>query len=99
MAARHGGYLLLPRARADLAAIWTYTAEKWSPAQAESYAADIIAAIEALARGERAGGHAGIGGGYLRLSVGTHVVFYRIGDGRLFVVRILHQRMDFDRHL
>jgi NADP-dependent 3-hydroxy acid dehydrogenase YdfG len=36
---------------------------------------------------------------YRRILVGSHVVFYREASERLVVVRILHQRMDFDRHL
>jgi len=31
--------------------------------------------------------------------VGSHVVFYRLIDKHIDIVRILHQRMDFERHL
>ncbi|WP_333473608.1 type II toxin-antitoxin system RelE/ParE family toxin [Xanthobacter dioxanivorans] len=38
--------------------------------------------------------------GYFRLTVGSHVIFFRLpDDGSLTVVRILHQRMDVSRHL
>ena len=37
--------------------------------------------------------------GYFRHPVGSHVVFYRRVAGGIDVVRILHQRMDFQRHL
>jgi toxin ParE1/3/4 len=37
--------------------------------------------------------------GLRRLSVGSHIVFYRFDDERIFVVRILDQRMDLDAHL
>nr|WP_323123832.1 hypothetical protein [Burkholderia alba] len=31
--------------------------------------------------------------------VGSHVVFYRATTATLDVIRVLHQRMDVDRHL
>jgi plasmid stabilization system protein ParE len=31
--------------------------------------------------------------------VGSHVLFYRLTDDGIDVVRILHNRMDFERHL
>lgn len=99
MAGSNGLFRLSHRARGDLDAIWTYTAKTWSQAQAESYVAEILTTIESLARGERVGRKANLGGAYLKQPVGSHVVFYRIGDGRLLVVRVLHQRMDFERHL
>ena len=37
--------------------------------------------------------------GYRKRSVGRHVIFYRTVDGGVDVVRILHERMDVDRHL
>lgn len=38
--------------------------------------------------------------GYRKLAVGSHMLYYRIVDGdAINVVRILHQRMDVDRHL
>ena len=38
--------------------------------------------------------------GYFKLVVGSHVIFYRKGASDVIeVVRILHQQMDFDRHL
>ncbi len=37
--------------------------------------------------------------GYRRVSVGSHMVFYREMEAAIVIVRILHQGMDFDRHL
>jgi plasmid stabilization system protein ParE len=34
-----------------------------------------------------------------KLSVGSHVLFFHVTEERVIVVRILHQRMDFERHL
>ncbi|WP_368072138.1 type II toxin-antitoxin system RelE/ParE family toxin [Actinomyces sp. oral taxon 175] len=37
--------------------------------------------------------------GYRSRAVGSHVVFYVISDGGVDVIRVLHQRMDPDRHV
>ncbi|KPF62343.1 hypothetical protein IP88_14900 [alpha proteobacterium AAP81b] len=37
--------------------------------------------------------------GTRRRSVGSHVIYYRLLGNRLRVLRVLHQRMDADRHL
>ncbi|PPJ01223.1 hypothetical protein C5E51_34475 [Nocardia nova] len=37
---------------------------------------------------------------YRQLAAGSHTLYYRlIADGVVDVVRILHQRIDFDRHM
>jgi toxin ParE1/3/4 len=37
--------------------------------------------------------------GYRKYLVGSHVLFYRVTNTDVVVVRILHQRMDVERHL
>jgi toxin ParE1/3/4 len=92
---------LTPRARRDLDEIWDYTAKRWDAAQADRYVRAIAAACANLAKGQRQDRDAGdIRPGYRRCTVGSHVLFYRRNDrGELEIVRILHQRMDVDRHL
>ncbi len=36
---------------------------------------------------------------YFCLRAGKHCIFYRIAENKIFVVRILHSRMEFTRHL
>ena len=36
--------------------------------------------------------------GYFKYSAGSHVIFDRLADVGIDVVRILHQSMDIDRH-
>ena len=85
-----------PAAKDDLSAIWDYTVHNWGVAQAERYILGIREACEALAEGRRKGSNAdNIRPGYRKLSVGSHVLFFRVmGGGEIDVVRILHQRMD-----
>ncbi|KVL25424.1 plasmid stabilization protein ParE [Burkholderia territorii] len=90
---------LTPLAETDLEDIWSYTVERWSLEQAERYVRDLAAAFERLARGEWLGRPSRAGVGYRRYTVGSHVVFYRETADTLDVIRVLHQRMDVDRHL
>jgi toxin ParE1/3/4 len=95
------GYALTPRARRDLSEIWDYSAVQWGTAQADRYIRLIASACDALATGRATGRSAeAIRAGYFRQIVGSHVLFYRARKrGGIEVVRILHQRMDLERHL
>jgi toxin ParE1/3/4 len=95
------GYVLTPRARRDLSEIWDDTATQWGTAQADRYIRLIASACDALATGGAKGCSAeAIRPGYLRQTVGSHVVFYRARKrGGIEIVRVLHQRMDLERHL
>ena len=37
--------------------------------------------------------------GYFKYSAGSHVLFFRRRERGIVIVRILHQSMDFERHL
>ncbi len=88
------------RAKADVQGIWSYTAERWGRDQAEIYLRLIEAAVEAIAADPRVGRPCDeVRPGYRRYLVGSHVLFYRVTAKVVFVVRILHQRMDTERHL
>lgn len=94
------GYVLSPRAKADLDDIWEFTEATWNADQAEKYLRDIGQAFNTIAADPRRGQDAGdIRAGYRKYATGSHVIFYRVVDDRVDVVRILHARMDFGRHL
>ncbi|MFH0411181.1 type II toxin-antitoxin system RelE/ParE family toxin [Corynebacterium sp. L4756] len=93
-------YLLTPAAQRDLSAIWNFTEEQWSSAQAEKYLREIQRALErvteAVARGRR---RDDVRAGYMSYAVGSHIIFYRHQESHLEVIRILHHRMDHRQHL
>ena len=37
--------------------------------------------------------------GYFRMASASHMIFYRKSETGIFIVRILHQSMDFEPHL
>jgi len=90
---------LTPLAEADLEDIWRYTFEQWSLEQANQYHNDLVATMQALARGDKFGRVCAVRDGYQQYAAGSHILFYRETARTLDVVRVLHQRMDIDRHL
>jgi toxin ParE1/3/4 len=94
-------YLLSPAAQADLEQIWDYTHDRWGVDQAEEYLRELQCAIERAAANPQIGRACDeIRPGYRKLAAGSHTLFYRAtADGLVDVVRVLHQRMDVDRHV
>jgi len=89
-----------PKALADLDRIWTYTDKEWGRRQAEEYVRSLHAVLELVAENPRISRDAGhIRPGLLKYPAGSHVIFFRLVKDHINVVRILHQRMDFARHL
>jgi toxin ParE1/3/4 len=95
-----GGLVLTPRAQADLDEIWDYTADRWGLDQAETYARQLWRAIQAIADNPSRGRECDeVRPGYRQYPSGSHVLFYRLVEGGIDVVRILHERMDYERHI
>jgi toxin ParE1/3/4 len=94
-------YLLSPAAQADLEQIWDYTNLHWDADQADEYLRELQRAIELVAVNPQIGRVCDeIRPGYRKLTARSHTLYYRItSDGVVDVVRVLHQRMDIDRHL
>jgi toxin ParE1/3/4 len=94
-------YLLSPAAQADLERIWDYTHDHWGVNQAEEYLRELQHAIDRAAANPAIGRACDeIRPGYRKLAAGSHALFYRVtAEGVIDVVRVLHQRMDVDRHL
>lgn len=88
-----------PAAATDLENIWDYTADTWGLDQADKYVDDIQSACVALADGSKVGRNTKARDGYWHYHVGRHLVFYKMTASDMIVIRILHQRMDVERHL
>ena len=89
-----------PRARRDIEDIWNHSLERFGFERAEGYLRDIQRAVETVAEDPRRGRACDdIRAGYRKFSVGAHVLFFQASKSRIVIVRILHQRMDFERHL
>ena len=87
-------------ARRDIRSIFTYTADTWSITQAEKYAEGMIAVIRRLAeKPEKGKIFSDERPDYLSARYEQHQIFFRRTLDGIFIVRVLHQRMDFLRHL
>lgn len=93
-------YRLTPAARQDLENIWIYTRRQWGAEQANRYTDSLTAAFAELARSPRSVPACDyIRPGYRRRSVERHMIYFRIMDYGIAIVRILHDRMDAPRQM
>ncbi|MGV6871181.1 type II toxin-antitoxin system RelE/ParE family toxin [Pseudochelatococcus sp. B33] len=99
MSDKQSVYSLSPLAESDLEEIWSYSFKTWSLEQANRYHADLVAAFVDLATGQRSGRSVHIRDGYFKYAAGSHFIYYRRSYPGIFIVRILHQKMDAGRYL
>ncbi len=97
-------YILSKKAQDDLRKIWHYTAETWSERQADIYFQELIQSLNLIAHDPNSVGRSyeeiRANYRYRGFHSGRHIIFYRIlQNGKVRIVRILHERMDFKKHL
>lgn len=93
-------YRISQQALFDLNDIWEYTFHKWSKEQADRYYKLIFDEIEYISENS----HLEISYEHMRKNyraskIKSHLVFYRIENKSIEIIRILHQRMDLKRRL
>ena len=95
------GVVLSPKAKADLSEIWDYTYSEWGVEQPEKYVRDLWSVMQEQTRELTKSVDIGdVRKGYRKVRSCSHVVFFKVTrEGVVDVVRIFHQKMDFDRHL
>ena len=93
-------YRLSPAAERDLEAIWKYTREEWGIEQAERYTDLLEAAFQVLAESPKSAPACDdIRHGYRRRNVERHMIYFRITDYGVAIIRVLHDRMNAPQHL
>lgn len=89
-------YRLTPAAQADLAAIWTYTAQTWSADQADAYLAGIRKTLDVLLASPEIARERTEITPPVRIHLHrAHVIVYRIEAPYLAVIRIRHGHEDW----
>ena len=87
-------------AERDLADIAVYTEGQWGAEQAKAYLIAIADAVDRIAAFANIGSPIeDVRGGYRKLRVESHNIYYRQLGGFVEIVRILHQRADHLNHL
>lgn len=92
-------FRLSPQAIADLEDIWRYTAQEWSPDQADTYVHALMNAAANLAKGKSVGVRTHVRAGYWKYAVGAHMLYFTKSADNINIIRILHKRMDVVSHL
>jgi len=86
------------RAASDLAEIADYTIAEFGIDQARLYRDQLDACFRSLLANPQLGRSAEeVAPGLRRIRQQAHVVFYRAEGDRVFIVRVLHHSMDFER--
>lgn len=94
-------YIIAKKALDDLSDIWKYSLEVWSEKQADQYYNEIIQAFETVSINPL------LGKIYFQLDVlikgykvNRHIIFYYLDkENTLFIIRILHEKMDTKSHI
>lgn len=87
-------------ARRDLEQIWRYSFETWGEERADLYVTEIDGVLRMISENTgiaRSAAHIRLG--LWRYPVGSHIIYFRVAEASIRVVRILHARMDVGRHL
>jgi len=93
-------YIISKRAVSDLEEIWLYTVNTWSVEQANRYYFLIINEIEYICRNIDSGKSMNyVRKGYRASKVKSHLIFYRVYNDTVEIIRILHERMNVDNRL
>ena len=93
-------FVISKKAVSDLQEIWLYTFEKWSVEQADRYYNLIFDEIKYICKNNNAGkSMEHVRKGYRASKVKSHLIFYRVLNDTIEVIRILHERMDIENRL
>jgi toxin ParE1/3/4 len=93
-------YQLSPEAKKDLLSIRAYTRKKWGKQQAQNYIDTLEKRCNELAQSPHMGQERPeIKPGYRSITEKKHVIFYRVCDSGIEILRILHGRMDIEHVL
>jgi len=93
-------YIITKKAVSDLEQIWLYIVEKWSVKQADRYYNLIFDEIEFFCKNDGAGkSMEHVRKGYRASKVKSHLIFYRVSNVIIEIVRILHENMDIENRI
>jgi toxin ParE1/3/4 len=93
-------YELSQKADDDLGEIYLFSYQRFGEARADAYLLALEERFLALAEQPSLGRRiAHIRAGYFRCEHQSHAIFYKVREGGLTVMRVLHRSMDSGRHL
>lgn len=91
-------YEISEAADEDLKDIYKYTYRAYGEAQADNYYDTLITRVESLAASPRIARERAEFSPPVRIHPhGRHLIVYRVLEGSILIVRVLHQSMDIER--
>jgi len=95
-------YIISERAKKDIVGIWQYMLETWSEEQAIRYYNELLDGCEHISLTPDTAGrnYEEVRPDLRGMPCGRHIIFFRlVSKGKVRIVRILHGKMDYPRHL
>tara|TARA_Y100000385_G_C12626762_1_gene439435 strand:- start:228 stop:563 length:336 start_codon:yes stop_codon:yes gene_type:complete len=88
-------------AKKDLENIWTYSFKEWEERQADKYFDELDNSInQILLQNPKIGVTCDyIRPGYRQYQINEHLIFYKLTPKKIYIVRLLHKSMKFEKHL
>ncbi len=93
--------IVTTKARKDIKGILFYTKKQWGISQRTKYRGLLFHAMERLKQNPDMGRKwEGMAADHKYIRAGKHSIFYKIENkNAIHILRVLHQRMDFQQHL
>lgn len=93
-------FVISKKAVSDLEEIWLYTVDHWSVEQADRYYNLIFDEINFICRNyENGKSMEHVRKGYYTAKVKSHLIFYKLENNSIQIIRILHEMMDIENRL
>ncbi|HUZ59299.1 MAG TPA: type II toxin-antitoxin system RelE/ParE family toxin [Hanamia sp.] len=93
-------FIISEKAVSDLEEIWFYTVQRWCVEQADRYYNLIFDEIIYISRNINSGKTMEyVRKGYRASKVKSHLIFFRVKNDTVEIIRILHERMDIKNRL
>lgn len=87
------------KAENDLDNIWDYSYASFGENQANKYLDKLNLSLNILANHPNKGTKCdNISKGYYKYHINKHMIFYRISNEIIEIIRVLHESMDFQQH-
>jgi toxin ParE1/3/4 len=94
------GFKITNAAVRDLENIWVFTKKTWTEQQADRYYQLIVDEIQFIVKNPYMGTpYEQIRAGYRATKVKSHLIFYKLHQDQVEIIRVLHVRMNFLDHL
>ena len=89
-----------PQAIIDLEDIFEYSYQKWGVSQADKYQNFLFDGMNSILENPEIGAiYPFKSGGYRKLNINKHLIFYIVSSSSILIIRILHERIDLNAAL